>query len=84
MKTAQCRSCGKEIVWTETEKGKRMPVDVEPSHLGTFSLVPDGEVIRAFWAKPGTDSDLRVSHFVTCPDADKFRRKAPGAPRGKP
>lgn len=74
MNTAKCRSCGAEIVWTITEAGKRMPMDVEPMTIrGAFELIgpilPDGH-IQAFAASP----KLYRSHFATCPNAAEHRR----------
>ena len=57
---SQCKSCGKAIVWLKTERGKNIPVDADS--------VSDKEA-KIF------DPDTMVSHFATCPDADRFRRK---------
>lgn len=35
-----CRSCGAEIIWTVTRKGKKMPVDAETTQHGKFLLQP--------------------------------------------
>ena len=83
--TATCRSCGAPIIWRRTPTGGRIPLDADPrpndgnvldygdelaivvlSHAG---LVP-------LDAAPG--GTLRVSHFATCPDAAKHRRKKGG------
>lgn len=86
MKIDQCRSCKAEIVWAITERGKRMPVDKLPSKKGNLMLVwRTGEVtplavyltteqIAAF------DGSLQrhrmhLSHFVTCKEADKWRKR---------
>jgi hypothetical protein len=55
----KCRSCGAEIVWLKTINGKNMPVDAE-----TFE---DGDELF--------EPKRHTSHFATCPDAEKFRRK---------
>lgn len=78
--TQTCRSCQAEILWVVTQKGKRMPLDVEPSEEGTFvkdridengdkrvRFVPEGE--RATIGKP-----LYTTHFVTCPDSALHRK----------
>jgi hypothetical protein len=77
-----CRSCGAEILWAETERGKRMPVDKEPvadGNLGLFYLGDQDEPqIRPLDAAPQLfDTEVRyVSHFATCPDAAEHRSAA--------
>lgn len=60
IKTRICRSCGADIVWMKTVNGKSIPVDAETVHDSGAELF---------------DSNFHVSHFATCPDADKFRKK---------
>lgn len=76
--TEQCRTCPGQIIWAVTERGKDMPVDAEPSPEGTVLLEQEGARLvarvlpahRAFGRK-----DLRKSHFASCPDAAKWRRR---------
>ncbi len=56
----QCSSCLRDIVWFNTKNGKRMPVD-EASTLPTD-------------AAHQLDLTRHVSHFSTCPEANKHRR----------
>lgn len=83
MKTSTCRGCGAPIVFIRTQAGKSMPCDAEPVTYwqepgGPHKIVtPNGEVRSA-----RLEGDLQqatgigyVSHFATCPAADKFRRK---------
>ena len=78
--SAVCRSCDAPIFWAVTTTGKTMPVDAEP--------VPDGNVVlveqEGDWTQPmvrvlgkdeSTDEDRYVSHFVTCPQREKWRKK---------
>jgi hypothetical protein len=58
--TVQCSSCGADIVWFRTAKGKRMPVDES-------STLPND-------AEHQLDLKRHKSHFSTCPDAEKFRK----------
>jgi hypothetical protein len=66
-----CRSCGAPIDWAITVRGSRIPLDIG-RRLG-----PDGNVSVvdgiAHVVKPG-DGD-RISHFVTCPNADRHRKR---------
>lgn len=78
---ANCRSCGKEIVWLkhhETEKVN--PIERDPH--------PDGNIVPNFEngiyrMATGNEKEIAkyhgkniyISHFSTCPDADTFRNK---------
>ena len=58
LRTVPCRSCGQYIVFLPTATGKTMPVDAESVDEG------DDEF----------DPKKHISHFSTCPEADKFRK----------
>lgn len=86
MKTSFCRACGAEIGFIKTKAGKTMPVDAKgiyfmPDPLATEVFVlPDGNVTRGRHLTEDT-APLEgepvigyVSHFATCPEADKFRK----------
>lgn len=73
---SKCRSCGAPIIWAMTGRGKTMPVDARPDPKGNVAVVIDGGTIRAIvGATPGSTGRRHLSHFVTCPDAAKHRRK---------
>jgi len=55
----KCRSCGAKIIWVKTKAGKNMPIDFD------VKFIDDEE----FSAPIG-----HISHFSTCPVADKFRK----------
>jgi hypothetical protein len=55
----RCSSCGARIVWLVTKNLKHIPVDADTVNPGDEKL----ELPR------------HISHFATCPDAKKFRRK---------
>ena len=84
---ARCKSCGKEIKWMRTVGGKSIPCDPEPVYyrfrLGAKERIvtPNGEVLPCVLLNAETD-DLTdadgwgyVSHFATCPKADKHRKE---------
>ena len=80
---APCRGCGKEIAFIKTEKGKTMPVDPDPhtfvpeDGLNTY-VMENGEICRGRELDYGDMHGTRIgyiSHFATCPAADKFRKR---------
>ena len=77
---SNCRSCGAEIWWAKAQgKSKDMPLDSEPCDEGNIVYVDAGQVrvfktaMDAERAYPGEKRFL--SHFVTCKDATKWRKK---------
>jgi hypothetical protein len=52
----KCASCGADIKWLRTSKGKRMPVDLETTEPGD----------EAF------DYKRHRSHFASCPNAAEW------------
>ena len=78
---SKCSSCGAEILWAVTDKGKRHPLDREPAENGNIVLEPTTTVIRMHVVgsrsllDDPTDTRKRYnSHFRTCPQADEHRR----------
>jgi hypothetical protein len=77
--TDECRSCKAAVIWAETEAGKRMPVDAEPSADGNVrlrerdGLAPLAVVLKV--AEVFGKTGLRTSHFKSCPDAADWRGK---------
>lgn len=59
-----CRSCGAEILWIETPKGKATPVDA--AHKMVWCLDAETET---WMLKRGHES-----HFATCPNAAEHRK----------
>jgi hypothetical protein len=83
-----CRSCGTEMRWATTTKGKRIPLDNEPSGEGTIALAmvqAEGGVMevavtlhdKALGEARQTGVILRAPHFQTCPNADEHRKARP-------
>jgi len=81
-KTTPCRGCGKEIAFIKTVKGKSMPVDPESVYYipgggpNTYVTI-DGEIDHG--REPHyADKETKIgyiSHFATCPERDKFRKR---------
>ena len=61
MEEGRCRSCGAPVVWIY---GTTKRTICDPKVLTV--VLDNGEVVKG-----------RISHFATCPDADKWRRRKP-------
>jgi hypothetical protein len=75
-----CKSCSAPVIWATTTRGKAMPVDPDPVVEGNLVLEarfgdapPLARVLGV--AKQFGRKDLRVAHFVTCPQAGQWRRR---------
>ena len=86
----RCRSCGEEIAFVKTAKGKMTPVNgLEPKtyhlHLGDrqepqMAVVTDeGQIVRGLIGKAHESGTIQVrgreSHFATCPQSEQHRRR---------
>lgn len=82
------RGCGQPIEWVVTEAtGSPMPIDAEPVEGGNLikldSTLDDGTAIVHYLTKAeragetlfAIPTDRYVSHFATCPNAKRFRRR---------
>lgn len=76
----KCRSCGAEIIFIISTKGKRIPCDAKPVKfdyaLGAKDKVVtrNGEVLPALISDQGAETGY-ISHFATCPNANNHRRR---------
>ena len=94
MKIYKCKSCGADIVWITTTKGKQMPCDAaavkyQNNDRGKDVIVlENGEVIKASVVKTGglveplVDGTGYTSHFATCPYAKYHRGRGDGCGGG--
>ena len=83
--TRFCQSCGRPMadVMTAASGGvKTMPLDIEPVEQGNVWLSRKGALTVANVIGRGKQVPLEaaglplyVAHFVTCPDAARFRRR---------
>lgn len=76
---SECRLCGAPVFWARTEAtGNLMPLDWLASERGNIVINDDG---RAVVIKGDLFDDKAIlgdrykSHFATCPNASKHRRK---------
>lgn len=67
-----CRSCGAEILWSETMTGKKIPLDPEQVLGGNIVLEAEGALARIVKPEPGVKRYR--SHFASCPQAEQHRR----------
>jgi hypothetical protein len=62
-----CKGCQEIIKLIEMESGMRMPVDSKPISIVVLNPDGKGRTITGF-----------MTHFATCPQADKFKRRKKG------
>ncbi len=64
---SKCKSCGADIQWLKTRKGKNIPVNIPPFE--------DGESAHeAITTAIEFNPDYMIAHFATCPNANKHRK----------
>jgi hypothetical protein len=56
----KCKSCSAPIVWTRTEKGKRLPCDLEPAADGLFFLFRRAAFIEAIYVNSSHHSAAKA------------------------
>lgn len=84
-KLATCKGCGAKILWVKTAEGNNMPCDpelisVDDCDVGTVLVTVDGDVLKVTSQSVVSGEDCQpaegyVSHFATCPEAEKFRKR---------
>ena len=74
-----CRSCGADMRWVKTRKGKNMPIDDTPASDGRFVIEGDEDPPRvAFLSEEAAavyTGDKYTSHFQTCDNPQRFSKK---------
>lgn len=79
--TDTCRSCGRPILWAKVHITETpIPLDPNPRPDGNIILRPKRpyvEVATTTQIKEAkkNSTDLYVTHFATCPNAEKHRRR---------
>jgi hypothetical protein len=63
----RCKSCDAPIVWAQLTTGSRMPFD--------FPLIPQSGHRSGTRMVDVIDLAVSPSHFATCPDAKRWRRR---------
>ncbi len=78
---AECRSCGATVLWAKVHITETpIPLDPDPVKDGNVVLLPKRPYVEVASTKQIAQAKkdgtlLYVSHFVTCPDQDKWKRK---------
>jgi len=70
-----CRSCKRPVFWVRLND-KPHPVDRLTDPKGTIALTlhKGDDTVTAERVPAGSRPDLHLSHFATCPDANKWRQ----------
>lgn len=79
---ARCKSCGARVIWAVSALGRKLPVDAAPDPAGQWWLTTDDPRATVpnfrrvdLYTPEGTPH--YTSHFVTCPEAGKWRKEKP-------
>ena len=80
---SRCKACGVDVIWILMKSGRAMPCNPGPLFYreaadGYAKIVtPDGRVLSAVLCedKRGADGIGYISHFATCPGAERIRRR---------
>lgn len=71
-----CSSCGAEIIWIKTPKGKSMPLDATPDPKGNV-VIKDGLAVVLRLEQLGDPSLGKrrfMPHWATCEHAAQHRK----------
>lgn len=82
--SAKCRSCGAEIIWAITTRGKRIPLNAEPTMKGNMVIVDDVIALEHGMSTPPLARAVSpmlepgqvryLPHHAVCPEANRWRR----------
>lgn len=74
--TDTCKSCGADIVWAVTRKGRRIPLDPEPVQGGNVRIeARPGRTMALAVVVNATETGTHRSHFASCPNAARHRKR---------
>lgn len=78
---AFCKSCNAEIEWATSAGNRQIPLDVTRDGRGNQIETPNGNLVLVGGVATMYSErdkrlarDRRVSHFVTCPNANEWRK----------
>ena len=64
----KCKSCGELVFWVISTRGATIPINQQQSVDGNIRIVDGTALVGTKGSGP------YVSHFATCPHANKHRR----------
>ena len=70
-----CKGCGRSIFWIKNENGKAEPFDQSPRRVLARSADAAPQVTALQRASTWVTAPAHLPHFITCPNADNFRRR---------
>lgn len=74
-----CRSCSAPIIWAVTDRDKPTPVDATPVYGGNLRIEARGQHqaprVEVVTPKLTFGVKMRRSHYASCPDGAKWRRR---------
>lgn len=80
---ATCSGCGAQIIWIQTQRGKKMPCDPKPVPYWAKEKAP-GKVVTPAGALVSCEftGDLAtatgvgyIPHWATCPKSKAFKKR---------
>ncbi len=71
MRTSECKGCGATMFWAITPTGAKIPLDARATiYRVSETLDPETHLPLC----EAVDGGYGISHFRTCPKADRFGR----------
>ena len=74
MTITECNACKSRIFFAPTVAGKSVPLDAEPAEKGNYWINANG-VAHCLKKGETTDQPRYISHYATCTDPGRFRKK---------
>ncbi|HEV3026495.1 MAG TPA: hypothetical protein VG457_02925 [Planctomycetota bacterium] len=78
MNRAACKACGTPIFWVKNENQKPEPFDARPTRILRVAGDRDPDGVPHVFLEAGKICQIQaghLNHFLTCPQAAKFRQK---------
>jgi len=86
VRTAECKGCRALMIWTTTDKGKKLPLNAEPDPKGTYTIDVTyhggaSPTYHAVFVGLMNSEEFKgkryVPHWTTCPERAQFGKKRP-------
>lgn len=73
MDTTNCTSCGAEVIWTKTRRGKSMMVNAQPVQADTPRHGTSGNFALTEWDRPEHRDTVILAEYLTSVEAEQAR-----------